>query len=234
MLVSSSDGIELEGLCDRVLIFARGRIVARIDRRGGHRRRHHRSQSDRHRFAREQGASAGAQRPALARIRRQRSFSRSGAGSPHRYHSRRHAGAERLFPVAVQHQEHAVVLQHLDISVLRAAWPRCWSAPSICRSVRSPVFASCWPRSSCRTASPRDRSAAGLILILLFTIGFGLLQGLLITSLRLPAIVVTIATFIGLQGVSLLLRPIAAGSIDDAISDAAQFPLVVSAGRRCC
>ena len=67
--------------------------------------------------------------------------------------------------------------------------------------------------------------AAGIILILMFTVGFGLLQGLLITSLRLPAIVVTIATFIGLQGVSLLLRPIAAGSIDDAISDAAQFPI---------
>jgi ribose transport system ATP-binding protein len=67
--------------------------------------------------------------------------------------------------------------------------------------------------------------AAGLILILLFTVGFGLLQGLLITSLRLPAIVVTIATFIGLQGVSLLLRPVAAGSIDDAVSDAAQFPI---------
>jgi ribose transport system ATP-binding protein len=59
----------------------------------------------------------------------------------------------------------------------------------------------------------------------MFTTGFGLLQGLLITSLRLPAIVVTIATFIGLQGVSLLLRPTAAGSIDDAISDAAQFSL---------
>ena len=42
---------------------------------------------------------------------------------------------------------------------------------------------------------------------------------------ELPAIVVTIATFIGLQGVSLLLRPTAAGMIDDAISDAAQFPL---------
>ena len=66
---------------------------------------------------------------------------------------------------------------------------------------------------------------AGVILILLFTVGFGLLQGLLITSLRLPAIVVTIATFIGLQGVSLLLRPTAAGMIDDAISDAAQFQL---------
>ena len=67
--------------------------------------------------------------------------------------------------------------------------------------------------------------AAGIILILMFTTGFGLLQGLLITSLRLPAIVVTIATFIGLQGISLLLRPIAAGTIDDALSDAAQFPL---------
>ena len=51
--------------------------------------------------------------------------------------------------------------------------------------------------------------AAGVILILLCTVTFGLLQGLLITSLRLPAIVVTIATFIGLQGVSLLLRPTA-------------------------
>ncbi len=67
--------------------------------------------------------------------------------------------------------------------------------------------------------------AAGLILILLFTVGVGLLQGLLITSLRLPAIVVTIATFIGLQGVSLLLRPTAAGTITDIVSDAAQFPL---------
>ena len=44
--------------------------------------------------------------------------------------------------------------------------------------------------------------AGGLVLIMAFTVGFGLLQGLLITSLRLPAIVVTIATFIGLQGVS--------------------------------
>jgi ribose transport system ATP-binding protein len=37
---------------------------------------------------------------------------------------------------------------------------------------------------------------------------------------------VTIATFIGLQGLSLLLRPTAAGMIDDAISNAAQFPIL--------
>ena len=78
-----------------------------------------------------------------------------------------------------------------------------------------------------RARRRRDRTVRSrrLILILLLTTIFGLLQGLLITSLRLPAIVVTIATFIGLQGVSLLLRPTAAGQIDDAISDAAQFPI---------
>jgi ribose transport system ATP-binding protein len=37
---------------------------------------------------------------------------------------------------------------------------------------------------------------------------------------------VTIATFIGLQGLSLLLRPTAAGMIDDAISNAAHFPIL--------
>ena len=67
--------------------------------------------------------------------------------------------------------------------------------------------------------------AGGIVMILAVTVIFGFLQGVLITSLRLPAIVVTIATFIGLQGISLLLRPIAAGTIDDAISDAAQFPI---------
>jgi ribose transport system ATP-binding protein len=31
VVVASSDGIELEGLCDRVLIFARGRVVRELD-----------------------------------------------------------------------------------------------------------------------------------------------------------------------------------------------------------
>ena len=74
--------------------------------------------------------------------------------------------------------------------------------------------------------------AAGVILILLLTDDLRPVAGPLITSLRLPAIVVTIATFIGLQGVSLLLRPTAAGQIDDAISNAAQFPIgFLPAGR---
>ena len=61
--------------------------------------------------------------------------------------------------------------------------------------------------------------------MVLFALGFGWLQGWLITFLRLPAIVVTIATFIGLQGVSLLLRPTAEGMISDTLSDTAQFTI---------
>ncbi len=66
VVVSSSDGIELEGLCDRVLIFARGHIVRELTRRRSHRRDHHRSEPDRDgvaqgRCSRRPGeASAGA------------------------------------------------------------------------------------------------------------------------------------------------------------------------------
>jgi ribose transport system ATP-binding protein len=68
--------------------------------------------------------------------------------------------------------------------------------------------------------------AIGLVLVLVCTAAFGLLQGWLVTGVGIPAIVVTLATFVGLQGVSLALRPQAAGEITDAISDVAQFPLV--------
>ena len=63
----------------------------------------------------------------------------------------------------------------------------------------------------------------GATLILAITGGFGLVQGWLVTWLNIPAIVVTLATFIGLQGMSLALRPQAAGTITDYISDATQW-----------
>ena len=63
------------------------------------------------------------------------------------------------------------------------------------------------------------------MLILAITAGFGLVQGWLVTWLNIPAIVVTLATFIGLQGMSLALRPQAAGTITGYISDATQWSL---------
>jgi ribose transport system ATP-binding protein len=65
----------------------------------------------------------------------------------------------------------------------------------------------------------------GAALILAITAAFGLLQGWLVTWLNIPAIVVTLATFIGLQGISLVLRPQAAGTITRYISDVTQWRL---------
>jgi ribose transport system ATP-binding protein len=71
--------------------------------------------------------------------------------------------------------------------------------------------------------APAGGAFWGSLLILAITAGFGLVQGWLVTWLNIPAIVVTLATFIGLQGMSLVLRPQAAGSITDYISDVTQW-----------
>ena len=63
----------------------------------------------------------------------------------------------------------------------------------------------------------------GAVLILAIAAGIGLMQGWLITWLNIPAIVVTLATFIGLQGMSLVLRPQAAGAITDYTTDVSQW-----------
>ena len=68
-----------------------------------------------------------------------------------------------------------------------------------------------------------DQALRCAMLILAITAGFGLLQGWLVTWLNIPAIVVTLATFIGLQGMSLALRPQAGGTITDYISDVTQW-----------
>ncbi len=223
VLVSSSDGIELEGLCDRVLIFARGRIVHEL-----------KDAAVTDAAITEANLTATVSRaskaPGAAQNRRWRDF----AASDH-------------FP--------ALVLALLTIIILGGtqALNGYFLSPFSIKSILS--FFSILAILSCAQLTTVlvgaiDLSigplaglcvvlasflapdgvavgpfAAGLIIILICTTGFGLLQGLLITTLRLPAIVVTIATFIGLQGVSLLLRPVAAGTIDDAISDAAQFQI---------
>jgi ribose transport system ATP-binding protein len=224
VLVSSSDGIELEGICDRVLIFARGRIVHELS-----------GAAVTDAAITEANLTATVSRasktPAGLQVRRWREF----AASDH-------------FP--------ALVLAVLTVIILGGtqALNGYFLSPFSIRSILSffsilaflssaqlatvlvgsidlsigPLAGLCVVLASFLAPDGVEPGplAAGLICIVLFTTGFGLLQGLLITSLRLPAIVVTIATFIGLQGVSLLLRPTASGQIDDAISDAAQFPLL--------
>ncbi len=223
VLVSSSDGIELEGLCDRVLIFARGRIVHELS-------------------GAEVTDAAITEANLTATVSR---ASESVAGTHMRRGHKFLAGDH--FPALVLAVLTLVILggtQALNgyflspfsiksmlsffsiLAFLSSAQLATVLVGAIDLSI-GPLAGLCVVLASFLAPDgvAAGPLAAGLILILMFTVGFGLLQGLLITSLRLPAIVVTIATFIGLQGVSLLLRPTAAGMIDDSISSAAQFPL---------
>ena len=223
VLVSSSDGIELEGLCDRVLIFARGRIVHELT-----------GAEVTDAAITEANLTATVSRanraPAGAQVRRWREF----AASDH-------------FPALVLAVLTAIILggtQALNgyflspfsvksilsffsiLAFLSSAQLATVLVGAIDLSI-GPLAGLCVVLASFLAPDGVETGpfAAGVIIILLLTTIFGLLQGLLITSLRLPAIVVTIATFIGLQGVSVLLRPTAAGQIDDAISNTAQFPI---------
>ncbi len=77
---------------------------------------------------------------------------------------------------------------------------------------------------------PGDASWLGIVggvaLIMAFCIAFGFAQGVLTTTLRLPSIVITLASFIGLQGLSLLLRPRPKGAISNTLSDIFGFPVL--------
>ena len=223
VLVSSSDGIELEGLCDRVLIFARGRIVHEL-------------------------AGAAVTDAAITEANLTATVSRTSKAPAGRQVRRwREFAASDHFPALVLAVLTAIILggtQALNgyflspfsiksilsffsiLAFLSSAQLATVLVGAIDLSI-GPLAGLCVVLASFLAPDGVETGpfAAGMIIILMFTTIFGLLQGLLITSLRLPAIVVTIATFIGLQGVSLLLRPTAAGQIDDAISNAAQFPI---------
>jgi ribose transport system ATP-binding protein len=67
----------------------------------------------------------------------------------------------------------------------------------------------------------------GTIVALAVGAGVGLLNGLLIRAVRLPAVVATLVTYIFLQGLSLLLRPQPAGYIDHHVSQLIQKKVVV-------
>ena len=229
VLVSSSDGIELEGICDRVLIFARGRIVDEL--------------------AGDDVTDAAITKANLTATvsRTSKAVAAKSESAWRRFYSGDHfpalilavltliilGGTEALNGYFLSAFSIKSILTFLGIlTFLSSAQLATVLVGSIDLSI-GPLAGFCVVLASFLAPDGVETGplAAGVLLILLFTSAFGLLQGLLITSLRLPAIVVTIATFIGLQGVSLLLRPVAAGTIDDAISDIAQFPLgLVPAG----
>jgi ribose transport system ATP-binding protein len=224
VLVSSSDGIELEGLCDRVLIFARGRIVRALS--GG-----------------DITDAAITEANLTATVSRTAAAPTAGSGEGwHRLLASDH------FPAIVLAILTAVILGGTQavngyflspinlksmlsflgiLTFLSIAQLATILVGAIDLSVGA-LAGLCVVAASFLTPDGAGNGAliGGTLLVIGGALVFGWLQGLLITYMRLPAIVVTIATFIGLQGVSLLLRPTAAGDIADAIQDTPQIRIL--------
>jgi ribose transport system ATP-binding protein len=224
VLVSSSDGIELEGLCDRVLIFARGRVVRAL-------------------------SGAEVSDAAITEANLTATVSRAGS-------DRAAAGGEFWHRLLASDHFPAIILAALTLVIVGGtqAMNGYFLSPISVKSMLSflailtflsaaqlaailvgaidlsvgALAGVCVVAASFLTPDGAEGWAliGGTALVILGAAGFGWLQGLLITYLRLPAIVVTIATFIGLQGVSLLLRPTAAGDIADAIQDTPQIRIL--------
>ena len=223
VVVSSSDGIELEGLCDRVVVFARGQIVKEL-----------------------QGEALTDE--AITEANMTATVAR--AGGPARTRKgeekpwRRVMAADR-FPAAVLSVLTAIVL--LGTNSISEYFLSAFNIETMLTFLSILAFLSIAQLGTILVgridlsvgalagfvvvlasflmpdgAGPGE-ALWGAALILAITGGFGLVQGWLVTWLNIPAIVVTLATFIGLQGMSLALRPQAAGTITDYISDVTQW-----------
>jgi ribose transport system ATP-binding protein len=221
-VVSSSDGIELEGLCDRVSVFARGQIVKELE-----------GESLTDGAITEANLTATVAR-ADGQVRRQK------ADEPWR----RIMAADR-FPAAVLAVLMAIVLFGTDaasefflspfnietmltflsiLAFISIAQLLTIIVGRIDLSVGAlagfmVVLASFLTPDG---AGPTD-TLIGVTQILAIAAAFGLVQGWLVTWCNIPAIVVTLATFIGLQGMSLVLRPQAGGTITDHIAEVTQW-----------
>ena len=222
VVVSSADGMELEGLCDRVVVFARGQIVKELD-----------GDSLTDEAITEANLTATVARTSdPARAKKE--------DSPWR----RIMAADR-FPAAVLTLLTAIVL--LGTASISEYFLSPFNIQTMLTFLSILAFLSIAQLgtilvgridlsvgalagfvvvlASYLTPDGGGVGAtfAGVALILAITAAFGLFQGWLITWLNIPAIVVTLATFIGLQGMSLVLRPEAAGSITDYLSDVSQW-----------
>lgn len=222
VVVSSADGIELEGLCDRVAVFARGHVVKELD-----------------------GDSLTDE--AITKTNLTATVAR--AGGPARADReekpwRRVMAADR-FPAAVLSVLTAIVV--LGTDSISAYFLSAFNIETMLTFLSILAFISIAQLGTILVgridlsvgalagfvvvlasflmpdgAGP-GQALWGAMLILAMTAGFGLFQGWLVTWLNIPAIVVTLATFIGLQGMSLVLRPQAGGAITDYITDVSQW-----------
>jgi ribose transport system ATP-binding protein len=224
IVVLSSDGVELEGLCDRVLIFAGGRLVRELT--GG-------DVTDT--VITEANMTALASRGAAAGPRREIPWTRALLASDQ-------------FPGLVLMVLIAAVL--LGTSLFNSFFLSPFSIAGmltllsvltfialgqLCTIIVGGIDLSVGPLAGLVVVlasfllpdgADVGQIVVGVVAIVAIGLLFGLAQGAMVEFFRLPSVVVTLATFIGLQGVALVLRPQPAGTISDAFGNFLEEPIL--------
>tara|TARA_R110000751_G_scaffold259709_3_gene358980 strand:- start:14329 stop:16908 length:2580 start_codon:yes stop_codon:yes gene_type:complete len=223
VVVASSDGMELEGLCDRVLVFSRGRVVQELSgssvtdaaitkanlqatqlresdvkterKPGGHWRRR-----------------LADHLPTIAILAVTACIMAAANMMNDRFLSGFNLSILMTFVCALAliaaAQFSVMLIGEIDLSLGPLAGLVVVLSSFLLQSGQSPAAI-----------------ATGTVVILLLCLLFGLMQGALVELLRLPSMVITLATFSGIQGVSLLLRPQPGGIISDLLSEAVGLPV---------
>jgi len=225
VLIVSSDGLELEGLCDRVVVFSRGAVVAEL--------------------AGEQVSDEEiAKRIVTA------TSMRSADRAPAREHTSRREGGRRFlsgdyFPSIVlalvivglalyTDADNSRFLLSFNLStllVLIAALAFIGYGQAIV-IMTAGIDISVGPLSGLvvviasfflTAGRSTPTIVLGLLIMLGASIATGLINGLMVRVGRFTAVAATLVTYIGLQGISLLLRPFQGGFIATSITNAIQI-----------
>jgi ribose transport system ATP-binding protein len=226
VVIVSSDIRELEGLCDRVVVFSSGQVVAEL--RGAEVREdaiaHAMLTSTRRRneAARESAAGTGAAARALAWLRRAGRTDYAAAG----------VLAVAIIALAVYTQAHnsrflsTFNLSSLTVLIAATAFI---SFGQECVIITGGIDLSVGPLAGLVVVigSFFENSGhgvlvivAGFLVMLAASVAVGLLNGSMVRFARFTPIVATLVTYIALQGISLVLRPFQAGYISFSILNA--------------
>ena len=236
VIIVSSDSRELEGLCDRVLVFSSGHVVAELH--GDEVREdaiaHAMLTSTRRRGGGDGGQTAGPPGPLRQpgrrrRERRERRAGLAGPGRPRRLRGLRragdrdpraepvHPGPERALPVRVQPE-------HADRADRRLAFIAFGQA---CVILTGGIDLSVGPLAGLvvvigsffeNSGKAPLLMVLGFVVMIAVSVVVGLLNGAMVQFARFTPIVATLVTYIAIQGVSLVLRPFQGGYIS--------FPLI--------
>jgi len=223
--VSSADGVEIEGLCDRVVIFARGAAVKELSGAEVH------------------DAAITEDNMNVTTLRER---SQPDAGSSRRlndflrgdYFPPIVLGVLTMVIAGIINAINPYFLTSFNISNILAATSLLAfiSGAQLCAVLVGGMDLSVGPLAGLAVvlasfvmpsgASSMELFLGAVAIVAVCTV-YGLLQAALIILLQIPSVVVTLASFIGLQGVSLLLRPQPDGMIDTVVGDTMSTPVGV-------